>query len=151
GPGTTGTQVQGNLIGTDVTGTTSLRNTGDGVIIEVGATQNTIGGTAPGAANTIAFKTASGGFNAASSRPANAILGTSIFSNAALGIAGATRGPDANAPGTPANCPVIIYADNSGGTTTVIGTLNSTPDTTARIEFFSSAVPDASGYGQGQT
>ncbi len=50
----TGNQVQGNLIGTDVTGTLDLGNSLDGVFIN-GASGNTIGGTAGGAGNMIAF------------------------------------------------------------------------------------------------
>ena len=42
----TGNLVQGNFIGTDVKGTTALGNTGNAVQIALGASQNTIGGTA---------------------------------------------------------------------------------------------------------
>ena len=44
GSGGTGNVVQGNLIGTDVTGTNRLANTGDGVLIGQ-SSNNTIGGT----------------------------------------------------------------------------------------------------------
>ena len=50
--GTTGTIIQGNFIGTDVTGTMDLGNTLDGVGI-VGSTGNTIGGIDPRARNVI--------------------------------------------------------------------------------------------------
>jgi hypothetical protein len=58
--GADGNLVEGNLIGTDPTGSTtldsngqSLGNSGDGVYIAAGASDNTIGGTAAGAANLI--------------------------------------------------------------------------------------------------
>jgi hypothetical protein len=45
--------VAGNFIGTDRTGSKALANQGDGVSIENGASNNTIGGTASGAINVI--------------------------------------------------------------------------------------------------
>src|SRR5262249_41589540 len=45
--------VLGNKIGTDVTGTAKLANVFDGVVLDNGATGNTIGGTAAGAGNLI--------------------------------------------------------------------------------------------------
>ncbi len=53
GAGTTGVVVQQNLIGTDVTGTKPLGNTDDGVEIDNGAKNTTIGGTTAGAGNVI--------------------------------------------------------------------------------------------------
>ena len=51
--GTRGDVVQGNFIGTDVTGTKALGNAGSGVEIDGGAANNTIGGTTAGARNVI--------------------------------------------------------------------------------------------------
>ena len=49
-----GNVVQGNLIGTDVTGLVALGNTGNGVALgSIAGTNNLIGGTAPGARNVI--------------------------------------------------------------------------------------------------
>jgi titin len=50
--GTTGNVIQGNLIGTDVTGTVAVSNRLDGVTIN-NAAGNTVGGTDPGAQNVI--------------------------------------------------------------------------------------------------
>lgn len=53
------TTVQGNTIGTDVTGTTALANGADGILVN-GSDENTIGGTASGAANLISGNGGSG-------------------------------------------------------------------------------------------
>jgi hypothetical protein len=53
-PGTSGNVVQGNLIGTDRSGTSPLGNGNRGVGIYAGASGNLVGGTAPGDGNTIA-------------------------------------------------------------------------------------------------
>lgn len=45
--------IQGNYIGTDLTGTTIIRNNVVGVTLQNGATNTTIGGTEPGAGNVI--------------------------------------------------------------------------------------------------
>ena len=59
GTDTTGNVVEGNLIGTDATGTTVIFNTLGGVIVS-NAIDNTIGGMAPGAGNVISGNTADG-------------------------------------------------------------------------------------------
>src|SRR5581483_5778799 len=51
--GTTGNVVEGNFIGTDSTSANALPNTSEGVVIDTGASGNTIGGTLPGAANVV--------------------------------------------------------------------------------------------------
>jgi hypothetical protein len=53
GRGATGNLVQGNFIGTDRTGTLDLGNRWYGVAIGQGASNNTVGGTTPGARNII--------------------------------------------------------------------------------------------------
>jgi len=52
GSGATGNQIQGNKLGTDVTGTLALGNAYEGIYCERAPT-NTIGGTAPGTGNLI--------------------------------------------------------------------------------------------------
>lgn len=49
------------------------------------------------------------------------------------------------------NYPVLTSVSSSGGTTTVQGTLNSTPATTFQVEFFANTACDPSGYGEGET
>ena len=48
------------------------------------------------------------------------------------------------------NAPLLISA-TSNGSTSINGTLDSTPDTTFRIEFFGNSEQDASGFGEGET
>jgi hypothetical protein len=51
--GSTGNVIEGNYIGTDVTGTKVIGNAGTAIYLTQAAAHNTIGGTAPGAGNVI--------------------------------------------------------------------------------------------------
>ena len=51
--GSTGNLIQGNLIGLSANGTTPLPNASDGISIDSGSPNNTVGGTTAGAANVI--------------------------------------------------------------------------------------------------
>ena len=53
GAGTSGNTVSGNIIGLDAGGTTAMPNSGDGVLIDVGADGNTIGGASSDQRNII--------------------------------------------------------------------------------------------------
>jgi len=149
---TQNTRVEGNLIGTSKDGVTALGNAGAGVNI-INASGSFVGGTAPGAANTIAFN-GGDGVNVVSSfavldATGNRISGNSIFSNGGLGIdlvggtenaAGATH----NDPGDSdigandlQNRPAITSAKTVGGKTTIEGKLNSTPSDRFLIQLFS--------------
>jgi len=156
-----GNIVQGNRIGTDRTGTVAVPNNGTGVYVSF-ASGNTIGGTAAGAANVIAFNAGSGvGVNAAANIPAlsNAILSNSIFDNGALGIDLSPGGVTSNdnddpdtGPNNLQNFPVVVAAVSLGPIATVVsGSLNSTPNTTFTLQFFSNAACDPSGHGEGKT
>ncbi len=158
--------LRGNLIGTRVDGVTPLANTGRG--IDVYQAVAIIGGTAAGEGNTI---TASGSeairvvFNATTSVGKATILGNSIYQNGpAIGAGGmginlypAAGGDlvtandvgdaDIGASGLQ-NYPVIVSATAAGN---VQGTLNSSANTTFRVEFFANAACDGSGFGEGQT
>jgi hypothetical protein len=157
-----GNTIQGNLIGTTKDGTTALGNrTG---IHVVGGSNNTIGGNGA-AKNTIAFNRFHGvqvqevfGPN---SGTGNRILFNSIFDNANLGIqlgAEAGTGVTLNDPDDPdtgantlQNFPGITSAVTFGASTTISGGLNSTPNQTFTIQFFSSPAPDPSAFGEGKT
>lgn len=155
GSTSTGNAVQGNYIGTKSDGTSALGNDFVGVWIELGASNNTIGGTASGAGNVIAFNANDGVFVEAGT--GNAIDPNSIFSNGGLGIDLGTNGVTANdtgdgdtGPNNLQNYPVLTSATTSGGNTTIAGTLNSTANTSFLLEFFSIAVCDGTN-GEGQT
>jgi hypothetical protein len=146
--------VQGNFIGTDVTGANALGNASDGVVI-TGAVNSSIGGTVAGEGNVIAHNGAvgvelDGGMN-------NAILGNSIFDNAGLGIDlggdGVTPNDDCDTdtgPNNLQNYPVLTSITNTSGNVNIVGTLNSTANTTFRLEFFGNDAVDPSFFGEGQ-
>jgi hypothetical protein len=135
-------RVQGNLIGTDVTGSAALGNGGDGV--SVNGSGNLVGGTDAGAGNTIAFNGLDGVLVSGGS--GNAIRGNSIFSHPnGLGIR------LANGANNNAAAPALTSATSDGATTTVQGTLTGTANTTFVIEFFANTDCNPSGFGEGET
>jgi parallel beta-helix repeat protein len=138
--------VQGNLIGTDVTGTAPLGNGGNGVVITpdymVEGFHNTIGGTAPGAGNIIAYNAGDGVLLAYGT--GNVVSRNSIFSSGSLGI---ELLPGAN---NNQSFPASDSAVLDRGSITINGSLQSTPDTAFTLEFFGDDVCNPSGYGEGQ-
>ena len=106
---------------------------------------NTIGGTTPGAGNTVAFCNGPG--VDVDSGTGNSILGNSIHDNTGLGILlnSANNANDNQA------YPVLTGASSSGSGTTISGTLAGYPSSSFHIEFFSNQTPDPSGFGEGQT
>jgi trimeric autotransporter adhesin len=157
--------VQGNFIGTDVTGDGPLANLGAGIYITSGTSASLppiaiVGGAEAGAGNTIAFNEDTGvsvisGIGGDVS--GNAILGNSIFSNSSLGIDLNGDGVTPNTPGGPhtgpndlQNFPVLTSVATTGTDTVIAGTLNSTSDTGFDLQFFANAVADSSGHAQGK-
>jgi parallel beta-helix repeat protein len=157
--GTSGNIVRGNFIGVDVSGAIDIGNTEHGVELRGGgATNNTIGGTGAGAGNLIAFNDLDGVHLISDVGTGNRIAGNAIHSNSLLGIdLRNPLGPNTNDPGdgdTGANDlqnhPVLTSAVSAGPTVTIDGTLNSTPSTAFRIEFFANTAADPSGRGEAQ-
>jgi tetrahydromethanopterin S-methyltransferase subunit B len=153
--GGTGNVVQGNFIGTQVNGTSPLGNASHGVHIASFATNNAIGGTIISAGNTIAFN--GGDEVLVESGTGNAIQHNAIFSNTRLGIDLSANGVISNDLGDSdtgannlQNFPVLTSVVTSNGSMTIRGTLNSTPNTTFILEFFSSTACNPSGFGEGQ-
>ncbi len=142
--GTAGILVEGNHIGTDLTGKEPLGNGSDGVHIQDNALNNTIGGTAAKDGNTIAFNGGTG-VAVTSSAVSNPILTNAIFANANQGIVLSGNGNDLQV------APTLTSAVNSGSVTTVAGTLTASPDTSYQIQLFANPAADPSGFGQGQT
>ncbi len=85
--GATGNLIEGNYIGTDVTGTVALGNGGDGISRLTAGPSNTIGGTVAGAGNVIAGNGRVGIWVDASSNEliAGNMIGTNSSGTAALG------------------------------------------------------------------
>jgi hypothetical protein len=148
-----------NWIGTDVTGTVNLGTTQYGIFIMGRDIQ--VGGIGPGEGNVIAFSQGAGvlinystinTFN-------NSIRGNSIYGNGTANGANflSTLGIDLGNPGgfgqgglTPndlgdadigpnllQNFPVLASAVSGGGSTTITGRLNGTPNTLFAIDFYS--------------
>lgn len=152
--------VTGNNIGVGLDNTTVIGNRDNGVQISNLAAGNAIGGTASAARfcnNTCNIVANNGSVEANSARAGvyvditggagNRIRGNSIFMNAGIGIDLDTVGANANDaldPDTGANnrqnSPVLNSANTSGA---VGGTLNSTPNTTFAIDFFSNTAADS--------
>jgi hypothetical protein len=150
--------IEGNDIGTDSTGKLPLGNEINGVIISSNASGNKIGGASTAAGNTIDYNAEAGVI--VESGTGNSILSNSIYSNGHLGIDLAAPGdpPTGVTPNQPGlrsgpnnlqNYPVMTAAVG-GPQGSAQATLNSIPNTSFLIQFFNSAMPDPSGYGQGQ-
>ena len=157
----TGTRVEGNLIGTDVTGASAIPNGGSGVFVEDDSGSAVIGGIAAGTANTIAFNGKNGVNMKVFFAPGPqgfAVLGNSIHDNGQLGIDLNNDGVTLNdvgdgdtGPNGLQNFPVLTSATSDGVHTTIVGTLNSAASTTYRVEFFATPACDGSGHGEGRT
>jgi hypothetical protein len=139
-----GNTVQGNRIGTDVSGTAPLGNGGDGVAIEafLHGYDNAIGGTDPGTGNTIAYN---GGYGVRiTTGTGEAIRQNAIYANGAGGIV-LLNGGNQDEP-----APQLTSAVAGVGTVTVVGTVAGTPGAELVLEFFANTMCDPSGYGQGE-
>ena len=110
----TGTLVAANLIGTDVTGTTSLPNQGDGVDIGGGASNIMIGGTSPATRNIISGNTMNG------------ILIDSAATNTNIVVQGNYIGTNAAGTGSVSNDGNGIEV--SMGSATIGGTVTADPN-----------------------
>ncbi|MDQ3913306.1 MAG: CSLREA domain-containing protein [Actinomycetota bacterium] len=139
-------KVQGNFIGTTVSGVDPLGNRSDGVSV-VDASDNTVGGAAS-AGNVIAFNKdiGVGVYVVDLQANDNRILSNSIHSNADLGIDLVSGIPGASpndlkdldsGPNGFQNSPVLSSATTTRSSITVEGSLNSTPEKTFTIQFFS--------------
>jgi hypothetical protein len=155
------TVIQGNLIGTDVTGTLPLGNALTGAqfggIFLNGASNCTIGGPNPGEGNVIAFNGGNGvtifGFGA---EAGNTIRGNSIYGQVPytvpfhpqIGIDLGDDGPSTNDPGDGdtgwnglQNYPIVTAATPlapSAGTH-ILGILHSKPSTAYTLDFYEDA------------
>jgi hypothetical protein len=145
--------IQANLVGTDITGIVPMGNGGDGVRLRDPG--QLVGGDGNG--NLIAFN---GGGGIVIPFPFTIpILSNSIFSNGLLGIDVGEDGPtpndecdvDQEVVEGPQNRPVLTGVTSSSSGTTITGELNSLPARSFLLQFFTSAEPDPSGFGEGAT
>ena len=151
--GNGGHTVQGNYIGTDVTGTLDLGNLQSDIVTSTSSNNNTIGGTAAGEGNTVAFNL-HGIFIGTTG---NAIFGNVIHANDGLGIDLAPTGLTANdaddsdtGANTLQNFPVLSVAVTTGTQVAVQSVLTSAASTTFQLDFFANTVADGSGHGEAE-
>ena len=148
---TSGNRIEGNFLGTAADGVTALGNGGSGIRFLQPATNTTIGGLLPGAANVIAFNGSLGlsfscGISTFFLDDGTAVLGNSIHSNAGLGI----KGDLINSSAGRGNFPFLSSAVSNNGVITIEGRLNSVSNAAHRIEFFANSAFDPSSHGEGQ-
>ena len=149
--GVTGITIQGNRVGTDVTGTLPLPNGVCGIHAQDswGPVNGTIGGTGAGEGNVIAYSGVNGITMDGNAGPFT-IVGNSMFSNGRLGIAlagigcsaGSNPTPNDAADGDPGpnlrqNFPIIQSVSHPNDSTTdVLGKLDSMPSTDYTLDFY---------------
>ncbi len=145
----------GNFIGTNANGSPDLGNHATGVFVFGVGEEMSIGGANAGEGNTIAYNAQSGVALMSNAGSGVKIWSNSIFKNGDIGIDlgfdGWTQNDDGDGdtgPNGRQNYPVLETA--LSGNLFVSGSLNSTPNTTFRIEFFESDTCDPSGYGEGK-
>ena len=150
-----GSLIEGNHVGTDVTGSTGLANSGHGVGM-YNSSGTTVGGITAAARNLIAENGANG--ISVDSGTGNRFLSNHIWSNAGVGIDLASDGVTPNDTGDSdtgandlQNYPVLSGAlTDENAFARVEGSLNSLTSTTFRLQFFHSDTCDPSGFGEGQ-
>lgn len=153
--------VQGNYLGTDVTGTVAIGNARDGIDIQAvagdGAIGNLIGGTDASEANLIHGNTIRGVHIKDDPTTNNSVLGNRIYGNAQLDIELASDGITVNDPidadagaNDLLNYPEIVAATEVGAIITVYFNLDA-PAGDYRVEFFTNpSGTHASGNGGGE-
>jgi hypothetical protein len=152
--------IEGNLIGLDAGGTLNRGNGRAGIHL-VGVTAARVGGTAAGAGNVVAHNDGDG-IEVESTVVGASLLGNTTYDNGGgdvseLGIDLDTNGLTANDAGdgdaganNRQNFPVLTSAGANSTRTEVIGTIDTTPGRSIRVEVFSSAACATSGHGEGE-
>ena len=135
--------VQGNSIGTDSGGTISLGNGGDGVAVRA-ADNNLIGGSATGAANTIANNLESGALVDGAQAGGNAILGNVISANDLGGILLSNGGNGMAAAPALGSLSIVSNA------VLIPVALTGAVSTTYTLDCYVNSATDASGQVEGQ-
>ncbi|MFK7918022.1 MAG: LamG-like jellyroll fold domain-containing protein [Ilumatobacter sp.] len=135
--------VTGNIVGVGADGATPLGNVRNGISVEDGTQDTTVGGTGAGDGNTVRFNSQDGVAVEDLTTDDVAILGNSIRANNAFGI-------HVDGPTTEVNRPTMT-APGSGDTTIDV-TLNA-PAGSYRVEVFDNPTngADSSGFGEGES
>ena len=158
---TSGNVIKGNFIGTNITGTQGFGNEFQGIAIFNSVTNTTIGGTAPGEGNIIAFNRSQGlqiSMTIADQVSSGiSIRGNSFLLNSSIGIDLGSNGIQPNdscdtdtGANNLQNYPVLTTASRSGSTINVGGTLNSAPNSTFAVDFYSSPTTDSTTAAEGK-
>lgn len=150
--------VYGNTIGLNAAGSAALANGDDGILVQNGSSSIRVGGTSTGMGNRIAYNTGHGVSVTGATTNGVSIQCNSIYRNGLLGINLGADGVLSNdnldvdtGANALQNYPVLLRIQtNELGTVITTVTLNSTANTTFRIELFVAAL-DSYGYGEGQT
>ncbi len=144
-----GVVIQGNRIGTNLTGTLPLGNV-RGIVarqsILIGSDQD--GSQDDEEANIIAFNTSQGVLVLDANLTGVTIRRNSIHSNGGLGIDVGGDGVTPNGSGLP-NYPVILTAIG-GANTRAIGTVSAAPNTPLSLDVYTVSAVDPSGFGEGR-
>jgi hypothetical protein len=150
-----GTRLEGNLIGTDLSGAFPLPNGRHGVEVVGGSSSISVFG------NTVAYNGVAGvaiGVDPTDSSNDDGIESNSIHDNGALGIDLGSDGVTPNnacdagrGPNLGQNFPVLASAVLGSGSVDIVGTVNSVPNTRFLIDFYSNRLCSKSGYGEGET
>ena len=147
GTGTNDNAVAGNTVGAN-TAYGAAGNGATGVAILNGAQGNAVGGIGSTAGNIIRSNGQDGVAIAQALSFENSLNQNSIFNNTGRGVALYDNANNQQAFPT-LNSAVLGGATNPSGVS-ISGVLNSMPNTTYRIEFFSNSVGDPSGHGEGE-
>jgi S-layer homology domain len=146
--------VQGNIVGTDATGTRRLGNRAGGILLGSGhdGAGVFLGGIVPGEANVVAFNGGRPGWYPVGATIGSfssnrvSVRGNRFFGNVSRGFAPDFAAPTPNDPGDAdtgannlQNSPIITGVDY-GPPTVVHATLNSAPSTTYDVDFYANPV-----------
>ena len=147
--------VQGNYLGTDVTGVSALGNFVEAGVAIFSGINNLIGGTTAGAGNRIANSLNGGTGVIDTSGTGNSIRGNSIDGNSELGIDLGGNGVTFNHLGVIAgpnrfqNYPVVSYATFGNTGTRVVGTIDGVAGRDYEVDVFANSQCDATSFGEG--
>jgi len=153
--------IEGNYIGTDISGGLPLPNAGHGVSVAGFSFGIEVGTTATGAGNLIAYNAGDGiavASEGGGSPIFNSFRANSIHSNGGLGIDLGNDGVTPNDPGDAdsgpnylQNYPELLSAVLlSNGTTRFRVKLDVQPSDTYSVDFYSNEAADPTGFGEGQ-